>query len=70
MSAAASARRAFVYREYALVLEAAKRLGKPVKWAGDRTEHFLTDAQGRDNVVTAEMAMDRRGPLSWPAGRS
>ena len=38
-----------------------KRLGRPVKWAGDRTEHFLTDAQGRDNVVTAEMAMDGDG---------
>jgi carbon-monoxide dehydrogenase large subunit len=51
----------FVYREHALVLEAAKRLGRPVKWTGDRTEHFLTDAQGRDNVVEAEMAMDKEG---------
>ncbi|WP_353642118.1 xanthine dehydrogenase family protein molybdopterin-binding subunit [Mesorhizobium sp. WSM2239] len=51
----------FVYREYPLVLEAARRLGRPVKWAGDRTEHFLTDAQGRDNIVTAEMAMDADG---------
>ncbi|KQZ12982.1 carbon monoxide dehydrogenase [Mesorhizobium sp. Root554] len=53
--------KSFVYREYALVLEAAKRVGRPVKWTGDRTEHFLTDAQGRDNVVTAEMAMDENG---------
>ena len=51
----------FVYREYPLVLEAARRLRRPVKWAGDRTEHFLTDAQGRDNFVTAEMAMDADG---------
>lgn len=51
----------FVYREYALVLEAARRAGQPVKWTGDRTEHFLTDAQGRDNAVTAEMAMDANG---------
>jgi carbon-monoxide dehydrogenase large subunit len=51
----------FVYREYALVLEAAKRLGRPVKWTCDRSEHFMTDAQGRDNVVTAEMAMDADG---------
>lgn len=51
----------FVYREYPLVLEAAKRLGRPVKWTGDRTEHFLTDAQGRDNEVEAEMAMDAEG---------
>ncbi|GAA4109322.1 xanthine dehydrogenase family protein molybdopterin-binding subunit [Aminobacter aganoensis] len=53
--------KSFVYREHALVLEAARRLGRPVKWASDRTEHFLTDAQGRDNVVTAEMAMDGNG---------
>ena len=51
----------FVYREYALVLEAARRLGRPVKWTSDRTEHFLTDAQGRDNEVRAEMAMDATG---------
>jgi aerobic carbon-monoxide dehydrogenase large subunit len=51
----------FVYREHPLVLEAAKRLGRPVKWASDRTEHFLTDAQGRDNLSIAEMAMDKDG---------
>jgi carbon-monoxide dehydrogenase large subunit len=53
--------KSFVYREYALVLEAARRLDRPVKWTGDRTEHFLTDAQGRDNRVEAEMAMDGEG---------
>ncbi|MGE0501430.1 MAG: xanthine dehydrogenase family protein molybdopterin-binding subunit [Rhizobiaceae bacterium] len=51
----------FVYREYALVIEAARRLGRPVKWQGDRNEHFLVDAQGRDNVVKAEMALDGDG---------
>lgn len=53
--------KSFVYREYPLVLEAAKRLGRPVKWTGDRTEHFLEDAQGRDNWVEAAMAMDENG---------
>jgi carbon-monoxide dehydrogenase large subunit len=53
--------KAFVYREYALVLEAAKRLGAPVKWTGDRGEHFLQDAQGRDNAAVAEMALDKDG---------
>jgi carbon-monoxide dehydrogenase large subunit len=53
--------KAIVYREYALVLEAARRLNRPVKWAGERTEHFLTDAQGRDNVVKARMALDADG---------
>jgi len=51
----------FAYREYALVMEAAKRLGRPVKWTSDRNEHFLTDSQGRDNAVTAEMALDATG---------
>ena len=51
----------FVYREYPLVLEAARRLGAPVRWQADRTEHFVGDAQGRDNVTTAEMALDADG---------
>lgn len=51
----------FVYREYALVMEAARRLGRPVKWTSDRNEHFLTDAQGRDNIATAAMALDADG---------
>jgi carbon-monoxide dehydrogenase large subunit len=53
--------KAVVYREYPLVLEAAKRLGRPVCWLADRSEHFLGDAQGRDNVTTAEMALDKDG---------
>ena len=50
-----------MYREYPLVVEAARRLGASVSWVGDRTEHFLGDAQGRDNITTAEMAMDENG---------
>ena len=48
----------FPFREYPLAAVAAKRLKRPVKWVGDRTEHFLGDAQGRDNVTTAELALD------------
>lgn len=51
----------FVYREYPLVLDAAKRLGRVVKWVSDRSEHFIADAQGRDNLTTAKMALDERG---------
>jgi carbon-monoxide dehydrogenase large subunit len=51
----------FPYREYALAAVAAKRLRKPVKWVADRTEHFLGDSQGRDNITTARMALDERG---------
>ncbi|KQT54228.1 carbon monoxide dehydrogenase [Aureimonas sp. Leaf454] len=53
--------KAFLYREHALVLIAAKRLDQPVKCTADRSEHFVSDTHGRDNIVTAEMAMDDRG---------
>ncbi|MTH97783.1 xanthine dehydrogenase family protein molybdopterin-binding subunit [Roseibium sp. RKSG952] len=48
----------FAYREYPLCLVAARRLGKPVKWTGERMDHFVTDAHGRDNVTTARLALD------------
>ncbi|MBR0704261.1 xanthine dehydrogenase family protein molybdopterin-binding subunit [Bradyrhizobium diazoefficiens] len=51
----------FPYREYALMAVAAKKLKKTVKWAADRTEHFVGDAQGRDNVTTAKMALTEDG---------
>jgi carbon-monoxide dehydrogenase large subunit len=51
----------FPYREYALAAEAARRLGRPVKWIADRNEHFLADSQGRDNITQAKLALDERG---------
>lgn len=51
----------FPYREYALLAVAAKRLRKSVRWAADRAEHFMGDAQGRDNVTTAKMALSAAG---------
>jgi aerobic carbon-monoxide dehydrogenase large subunit len=51
----------FCYREYALAAVAAQRLLRPVKWIADRNEHFLGDAQGRDNITTARLALDPDG---------
>ena len=51
----------FPYREYALAAVAARILKRPVRWVGDRIEHFLGDAQGRDNVTTARLALDAEG---------
>ena len=51
----------FIYREYALAAVAAKLTGKPVTWIADRTEHFLGDTQGRDNITTARLALDEEG---------
>jgi carbon-monoxide dehydrogenase large subunit len=51
----------FPYREYALAAFAARKLRKTVKWAADRADHFMGDAQGRDNVTTARMALAEDG---------
>lgn len=51
----------FMYREYPLAAHAALTLGKPVRWASERSEHFFACAQGRDNLTRAEMALDSRG---------
>jgi carbon-monoxide dehydrogenase large subunit len=53
--------RSGLYPEMVLVLWAARRLGRPVKWTSDRREGFVTDEHGRDNVSTAELALDAEG---------
>ncbi len=50
-----------VYNEVALVLLAARLTGRPVKWVATRSESFLCDAQARDNVTDAELALDEDG---------
>ena len=44
--------------EFGLVLWAAKKLGRPVKYTATRSEAFLSDYQGRDLVTTVELALD------------
>ncbi|MBB5047588.1 carbon-monoxide dehydrogenase large subunit [Rhodopseudomonas rhenobacensis] len=51
----------FPYREYALAAYAARKLRRGVKWAADRADHFVGDAQGRDNVTKARMALAEDG---------
>ena len=53
--------KSFMYREYALAAEAARRLGRPVKWVADRMDHFTGDSQGRDNFSTGEVALSADG---------
>ncbi len=47
--------------EHRLVLWAARRLGRPVKWSCERSEAILADEHGRDNVTEIELALDRDG---------
>jgi aerobic carbon-monoxide dehydrogenase large subunit len=50
-----------IYNEVALVLLGSKLVGRPVKWTSTRAEAFLGDAQARDNVTEAELALDDDG---------
>src|SRR5580704_17849627 len=47
--------------EFALVVWAAKRLGRPVKWTCERQEYFVADYQARDLSCIAELALDAEG---------
>ena len=40
-----------IYSEYAALLCAARRVGRPVKWCASRLESFLTDTHGRDGAA-------------------
>ncbi len=50
-----------VYVEFGLVLWAARKLGRPVKYTATRSECFISDYQGRDLVAKYELALDERG---------
>ena len=51
------------YPEYAAILYAARKLGRPVKWCNSRLESFLSDSHGRDGILEGELAFDRRGKI-------
>ena len=51
----------FLYAEQVLACYAARRLGRPVKWTSERSEAFLADTQGRDNITQGELATDKDG---------
>ncbi len=51
----------FTYAEHALILWAAKRVGRPVKWIATRSEGFVSDHQARDHQAEASLALDADG---------
>jgi aerobic carbon-monoxide dehydrogenase large subunit len=53
----------FIYAEETVCAWAAKKVGRPVKWTGDRSEAFLSDAHGRDHITHAELALDEAGHI-------
>jgi len=52
-----------VFVEFGLVLWAAKKLGRPVKFTATRAEAFLSDYQGRDLVSEVALALDQDGRM-------
>ena len=46
------------YHEQVLVLYAAKKLGRSIRWISDRTEAFISDLHGRDHISDCELALD------------
>jgi carbon-monoxide dehydrogenase large subunit len=55
--------RSSVYVEQLAVVWAARHVGLPVKWTGDRSEAFLSDYQGRDAIIHATIGFDNDGRI-------
>lgn len=53
-----------IHPETCLVLYAAQQLSVPVKYTGDRSEMFLSDSHGRDNLTQATAGFDAQGHLT------
>ena len=53
--------RGSIYPEIILMLWAARRVGKPVKWLSTRNEAHISDDDARDNIVDAALALDKDG---------
>jgi carbon-monoxide dehydrogenase large subunit len=51
----------YVYPEYVLVLWAARKLGRPVRWVSERAEDFVSSAHGRDFFARSKLALDNDG---------
>ena len=49
------------YPEYTCIAHAARALGRPVKWTDERSTSFLSDSQGRAQLIHAELALDAEG---------
>ncbi|MBL8833586.1 MAG: xanthine dehydrogenase family protein molybdopterin-binding subunit [Rhodospirillales bacterium] len=54
----------FVFPEYVACLHAARVLERPVRWISDRSEAFLADTHGRDNIAKARVAVDANGKMT------
>jgi aerobic carbon-monoxide dehydrogenase large subunit len=62
--------RTSLYPEQVVVVWAARRIGRPVRWTSTRSEAFLTDFQGRDSVMRGRLAVRADGAILGLAVRA
>lgn len=55
--------RSYLQSEQVIVVWAAHRVGRPVRWTSDRSEAFLSDHQGRDSIATLRLGLDKAGRM-------
>ena len=55
--------KSFLYQEFVLVLWAARRLRRAVRWTGERSECMASDLAGRDRASRATLALDADGNI-------
>ena len=53
----------FLFPEYVVSLYAARKIGRPIKWISDRSEAFLCDSHGRDQVSHLQLALDANAKI-------
>jgi len=53
----------FLYNEETVCSWATRQIKRPIRWTSDRREAFQTDAQGRDHVTDAEVALAKDGTM-------
>jgi carbon-monoxide dehydrogenase large subunit len=53
----------FLYNEEVVCSWASRQIKRPIRWTSTRREAYMTDAQGRDHVTDAAMAMSKDGKI-------
>ncbi|HYE89906.1 MAG TPA: molybdopterin cofactor-binding domain-containing protein, partial [Terriglobales bacterium] len=53
----------FLYNEEVVCSWASRQIKRPIRWTSTRREAYLTDAQGRDHITEAELALSKDGKM-------
>jgi carbon-monoxide dehydrogenase large subunit len=53
----------FLYNEEVVCSWASRKIKRPIRWTASRHEAYVTDAQGRDHITDAELALSKDGKM-------